>query len=52
MLAMTLFHIGSFAVGIGNVLAAALSYGKNKSIILAALHGLLGWFYVVYRIIV
>lgn len=51
MLALTLFHIGSFAVGLGNVIAAALSYGKNKSILLGILHGLLGWIYVVYRIL-
>jgi hypothetical protein len=35
-------------IGIGGALAIVLSYGLNKSILWAILHGFLGWFYVIY----
>jgi hypothetical protein len=35
----------------GSALAMILSYDKNNSILLAIIHGILSWFYVIYRII-
>ena len=37
-------------VGIGAAIAAAMSFLQNSSVIWATLHGLLGWFYVLYRL--
>jgi hypothetical protein len=36
----------------GNALAIAISWSINKSILWAILHGLFGWFYVIYYAIV
>lgn len=38
--------IGGF--GLGTLLAVALSWGANHSIVWAIVHGVCGWFYVVY----
>ena len=38
-------------VSFGTALAIVLSYTKNASILWAIIHGILSWFYVVYRII-
>lgn len=35
-------------VGLGQVIAAILSFDLSGSILYAILHGILGWFYVVY----
>jgi hypothetical protein len=35
-------------IGFGTALAIAISWSVNKSILWAMLHGLFGWFYVVY----
>ncbi len=35
----------------GSALALVLSYTKNESIVWAIVHGILSWFYVIYRII-
>lgn len=32
----------------GSALAIAISWSANKSILWAIIHGLLGWFYVLY----
>lgn len=32
----------------GGVLAMIISWNKNKSILMALVHGFLGWFYVIY----
>jgi len=37
-----------YGVGFGSALAMAVSFTLNKSIGWAIVHGLLGWFYVVY----
>jgi hypothetical protein len=37
-------------LGFGEILAVAISWSLHKSIIWAIIHGLLGWFYVVYYI--
>jgi len=35
-------------VGIGSVIAIVTSWDRNKSILWALLHGILGWLYVIY----
>jgi hypothetical protein len=35
-------------VTFGSVLAIAISWSVNKSILWAIIHGLFGWFYVIY----
>lgn len=35
-------------IGLGSVIAVAISWSLNKSILWAIIHGLLGWFYVIY----
>lgn len=43
---------GIGAWGFGSALAIVLSYTKSSSILWAIIHGILSWFYVIYRIIV
>lgn len=35
-------------VGLGSVLAVVTSWDRNKSILLAIIHGLFSWLYVIY----
>ncbi len=35
-------------IGLGSVLAVVTSWDRNKSILLAILHGIFGWLYVIY----
>jgi hypothetical protein len=35
-------------IGIGSAVAIVLSWHRNKSILLAILHGVLSWLYVIY----
>ena len=35
-------------IGLGSAIAVAISWSINKSILWAIIHGLLGWFYVIY----
>jgi hypothetical protein len=35
-------------IGIGAAVAVVLSWHRNKSIILAIIHGVLSWLYVIY----
>jgi hypothetical protein len=35
-------------IGLGSIIAVVASWSRNKSILFAILHGLLGWIYVVY----
>jgi len=44
----TTIHYG---MGMGGTLAMILSYSVNKSIIWCIIHGIFGWFYVIYHII-
>ena len=37
-----------YGVGFGSALAMAVSFGLNKSIFWAIIHGILGWLYVLY----
>lgn len=39
-----------FKASIGEVLAMIISWSLHKSILWALIHGLFGWFYVVYYI--
>lgn len=39
-------------IGIGSVIAVVVSWDRNKSILYALVHGILGWLYVVYFVIV
>lgn len=35
-------------IGLGSAIAAAISWSLHQSIVWAAIHGFLGWFYVGY----
>jgi high-affinity Fe2+/Pb2+ permease len=37
-------------IGLGSIIAVVASWSRNKSILWAIVHGLLGWIYVVYFI--
>jgi hypothetical protein len=39
-------------IGLGTLIAVVVSWSRNKSILLAILHGLLGWLYVIYALLV
>ena len=36
------------ALGVGSIIAVVASWSRNKSILWAIVHGLMGWIYVVY----
>ena len=38
-------------IGLGSVIAVVISWDRNKSILWAIIHGLFGWFYVVYALL-
>lgn len=38
--------------GFGSALAMILSYAQNSSILWAIIHGVISWFYVLYRVMV
>lgn len=38
----------SYGCGLGNIIAVIISWSLNHSILLAILHGIFGWFYVIY----
>ena len=44
-------HFISTGISFGSALAIVLSYVEHKSILMAILHGILSWFYVIYFII-
>ncbi|MFN4134518.1 MAG: hypothetical protein ACK4G2_02620 [Novosphingobium sp.] len=35
-------------IGLGSAIAVAISWSANKSIVWAAIHGVLSWLYVLY----
>ncbi len=35
-------------IGLGSVIAVVTSWDRNRSILLAIIHGILGWLYVIY----
>jgi len=44
-------NCGGGGAGFGAALAMVLSYTRSESILWAIIHGILNWFYVIYRII-
>ena len=38
-------------IGLGSVLAVVVSWERNKSVLLAFLHGIFSWFYVLYFVL-
>jgi len=38
-------------VGLGTIIAVVVSWSRNKSILWAIIHGILGWLYVIYALI-
>lgn len=42
---------GSTGIGIGSVIAVAMSWTYNHSVLWAILHGILGWLYVIYAVV-
>lgn len=47
---MEYFGIGGFSLG--TLIAVALSWGANKSILWAIIHGFFSWFYVIYHLLI
>ena len=41
----------SAGIGLGSVLAIIISWSLNHSILWAIIHGLFGWFYVIYYVL-
>ena len=39
-------------IGLGTLIAVLISWNRNKSILLAIIHGILGWLYVIYALLV
>ncbi|MEO8862020.1 MAG: hypothetical protein ABI358_11390 [Ginsengibacter sp.] len=39
-------------IGLGTIIAVVISWSRNKSILWAIIHGILGWLYVIYAILV
>jgi hypothetical protein len=39
------------SLGLGNVIAAIVSWSVNHSILWALVHGLFGWFYLIYYVL-
>lgn len=39
-------------VGLGTIIAVVVSWSRNHSILWAIVHGILGWLYVIYAILV
>jgi hypothetical protein len=38
-------------IGLGTIIAVVISWNRNKSILFAIIHGILGWLYVIYAIL-
>lgn len=39
-------------IGLGTIIAVVISWSRNKSILWAIVHGILGWLYVIYALLV
>lgn len=37
-------------IGLGSAIAVAISWSLHKSVVWAAIHGVLSWFYVLYYV--
>ena len=40
------------SIGLGTIIAVVISWSRNKSILWAIIHGILGWLYVIYALLV
>ena len=38
-------------IGLGTLIAVIVSYGANNPLIWVIIHGILGWFYVIWKLI-
>lgn len=38
-------------IGLGTIIAVVISWSRNKSILWAVIHGILGWLYIIYVIL-
>ena len=38
-------------IGLGSAIAVAISWSLHKSVVWAAIHGVLSWFYVLYYVL-
>jgi hypothetical protein len=43
--------VAQYGYSLGSIIAVTVSWSLNHSIIWAILHGLFGWFYVIYYLI-
>lgn len=41
----------SSGIGLGSVIAVIISWTTNHSVLWAILHGIFGWFYVIYYVL-
>lgn len=41
----------SNGIGLGSVIAGVTSWERNKSVLLAIIHGFFSWFYVIYFVL-
>jgi hypothetical protein len=41
----------SNGIGLGSVIAGVTSWERNKSVLLAIIHGIFSWFYVLYFVL-
>ena len=41
-------HLATGGISLGSAIAVVCSWQRNRSIVLAAIAGLLSWFYVIY----
>ncbi len=41
----------SNGIGLGSVIAGITSWERNKSVLLAIIHGIFSWFYVIYFVL-
>ncbi|EOR29206.1 hypothetical protein KRE40_00205 [Elizabethkingia meningoseptica] len=44
--------ITNSGLGLGAIIAVVISWDRNKSILWAIIHGILGWIYVIYYAII
>ena len=47
---MTIWGVNPF--GLGTALAVCISWSVNHSVLWAILHGIFGWYYIIYYLII
>lgn len=40
-----------YGIGFGSAIAIVISWSRNRSVVFAVIHGLLGWLYIIYYLI-